>query len=300
MGTNSMTGGNMHGGMGLSEHDVTRVMAGDVESVRQRLLLALEQTGWRVLSEDPLRARRGARGGAQYYLSANVLEYPATLEIGFRAQGQSATRVTFDYKVMHGHLSSGDFQTLTREAEALAALAAQRAEVTVCAGCGNEAPLDSRFCRKCGAPVAGSELAELEVLRLTAGARAGYQWSVIGASILAATFVLPLLLLFAKGFQVDPKALKIILVMMSVFGGTGWWSLLAGLRRMRLTLNRKEEPERQAVLPRVTIPAVRTNELLSQPVRHPLSITEGTTDLLASAPEREAAPVHRREEKMPD
>jgi hypothetical protein len=61
MGTNSMTGGSMHGGMGLSEHDVTRVMAGDVESVRQRLLLALEQTSWRVLSEDPLRARRTRR-----------------------------------------------------------------------------------------------------------------------------------------------------------------------------------------------------------------------------------------------
>lgn len=177
----------------VSEHDVTRVMAGHVESVRQRLAIALEQLGYRVMSESPLRARHGARGGGAYYLSANALDYPTRLEISLKPQGQGATQVTFDYQVQHGAFGKGARQTLTREAEAIIALASQRAQAMNCIGCGIEVAADTRFCRKCGAPVKPTALAELEVLRLTAGARAGYQWNLIGVVILLFAGLFPML-----------------------------------------------------------------------------------------------------------
>ncbi|HZS06372.1 MAG TPA: hypothetical protein VFD58_16150 [Blastocatellia bacterium] len=294
------SGGNVSGAMGLSEHTLTRVMAGDAESVRQRLIVALEEMGWRVLNENPLRAKHGARGGAEYYMSANALEYPTTLDIGFKQQGHGATRVTFDYCVVHGYFTKGDRQTLTREAEAIMALAALRATQSNCAVCGAETGNDSRFCRKCGAPAAAAEPAELEVLRLTAGTRAGYQWSVIGAIMLAVAFALTVIAIFVD----QPKAVKVLTIIGLINGLLGWWSLLAGLRRSHLTLNppgQREEQGRYVARHRVPV-TPRTNELPEAPAEAPerLSITEGTTDLLASQPEREPVPASRRQKIKPE
>src|SRR5215510_15186416 len=47
------------------DHDVTRIVAGDAESLRARLAGALEQMGYRVLNENPIQARRGASGLAR-------------------------------------------------------------------------------------------------------------------------------------------------------------------------------------------------------------------------------------------
>lgn len=295
------SGSNVSGAMGLSEHTLMRVMAGDLESVRQRLSAALEQMGWRVLNENPLRARHGARGGAAYYMSANALEYPATLDIGLKQQGHGATRVTFDYCVVHGYFGKGDRQSLTREAEALIALAALRGSQTNCAVCGVDLVSDSRFCRKCGAPAASTAPAELEVMRLTAGARAGHQWNVLGASMLAGAFVL----IFIGLLMPELRTVKVMTLIGLLSSLPGWWMLLAGLRRTHLTLNprgRSEmEEEKQISAPRMTGTS-RTNELPAQSAAVPerRSITEGTTDLLASQPAREPVPVYRREEKIPD
>lgn len=293
----------------ISEHDVTRVMAGDVESVRKRLLAALEQIGYRILSEDPLRARHAARGAGRYHMSANALEYPTTLEISLRPQGHGATRVTFDYRVSHGYFTSGDWQTITREAEAIIALASLRGAQTNCLVCGSDAGTDSRFCRKCGAPLTSAAPAEVEVMRLTAETRAGHQWNVLGACLLAFAAIFPLLLLWAKGGDLSPKLVRVMMVSGLLFGGMGWWSLLAGLRQIHFALNpcRRETEEKALPVPR-TLDIPDTNELRvpSASARKPLSITEGTTDLLigrgGEATERiaTAAPVYRREEKIPD
>lgn len=274
----------------ISEHDVTRVMAGQIESVRQRLVIALEQLGYRVMSENPLRARHNARGAAAYFMSANALEYPTRLEISLKAQGQGATQVTFDYQVQHGAFGKGDRQTLTREAEAIVALASQRAQAISCAGCGVEVAADSRFCRKCGAPVNVAAPAELEVMRLTAGARGGYQWSLIGVGILLFGTIFPLLAAVAN----KPMKMMVVWMIVSAFGA---WALGAGLRRTHLTLNPREEKEelRSPTHAPITIPTPITNEL-SQPAVY-RSITEGTTDLLPVLDEAESLPVPRRKDR---
>lgn len=274
--TDSFSSGNNAMAM-ISEHDVTRVMAGHVESVRLRLILALEQLGYRVTSENPLRARHSARGGAAYYMSANALEYPTRLEISLKPGGHGATQVTFDYQVQHGALGKGDRQTLTREAEAIIALASQRAQTMSCAGCGAETGTDSRFCRKCGAPIRTSTPAELEVLRLTAGTRAGYQWTWIGVGILLFGAIFPLLGAVAN----KPIKFMVLWAIVSAFGA---WALGAGLRRTHLTLNPKQESE-AARLPSyspVSVAPPITNELYTPTT--PRSVTEGTTDLLPPLP----------------
>lgn len=270
-----------------AEHDVTIAMAGNVESVRLRLCIALEQLGYRVISENPLRARHGAVGWASAYLSANALEYPTQLEISLRSQGQGTTQVTFDYQVEHsGIFTEGDCQTLTREAEAIAALASQLALQVKCAGCGAEVAGEARFCRKCGAPSKTRLPAELDVLRLTAGARAGYQWIVTSLLIFLGSAVFPTIAALLD------KPVNKFLYMAALIDGFGVWALAAGLRRLHLTLNPKPENEkaRLSALPRM-VAAPITNELPATPY----AVTERTTDLLPLLPE--AQPISRQPDK---
>lgn len=271
----------------LNEHDVTRVMAGNVESVRYKLASALEQMGYRVLSENPLRARHAARGAGNYLMSANVLDYTTNLEISLKPQGPGATQLIFDYQVQHGYLGKGDFRTLTREAEAIIALALQRNEVRHCPGCAVEVIADSRFCRKCGTSLVVKAPAELEVMRVTAGARAGYQWIWTGIGVTLFGLLFPLAGL-VKG---NPPG---ILIGLGVFfAALGAWGLGAGLRRLHRTLNPKIENE-EVRLPNYSpapIAAPVTDEL---PIQYS-SITEGTTNLLPEIPISDS----REREKIP-
>lgn len=279
------SGGNL--AANISEHEVTRVLAGNIESARQRLRVALEQLGYRVISEHPLRARHAARGGAPYYLSCNALEYPTHLTVELQSHGPGATQAIFAYQVKHGAFTSGDRQTLTREAEAIAALASQRATVASCAGCGAEVVADSRFCRKCGAPVKMTGVAEVELLRLTAGTRAGLQWATLGVIFLLIATIFPVLGLFIP----LSKAATLFTLLWTLFTGLGGWVLGAGLRRTHLTLNPKSEKEelRLPTYSPVALPTPITNEL---PVSAPYhSITESTTDLLPALPASEARPL---------
>lgn len=293
------SGSNISTALGVSEHTVVRVMAGEVESLRVRLADALEQLGYRVLDENPLRAKHGARGAASYYFSANALDYPTTLEIALKQQGKGSARVTFDYRVIHGHYGKGDRQSLTREAEAIIALAAHRAAQTNCVVCGAESIADSRYCRKCGAPGNAAAPAELEVMRLTANVRAGHQWTLIGAVILAAGTLLPLITLLAIDFAANPKGAKALLALAMLLAGLGWWATLGGIRKTHLTLNPRDSRENDPGIPRQPqFSAPRTNELPAEPER--LSITEATTGLLNDAATSEPEPVrvYRTEEKI--
>ena len=81
------------------DHDVTRVMAGDAESLRARLADALERMGYRVLNENPIQARHGASGLARTGSSQDILDYHRSLDIGLKSAGANSTRVTFAYTV---------------------------------------------------------------------------------------------------------------------------------------------------------------------------------------------------------
>jgi len=156
-----IVGAEYSGAMGGAsfDHDVTRIVAGDAESLRARLAGALERMGYRVLNENPIQARRGASGLARSGCSQDILDYRRSLDIGLKSAGANSTRVTFAYTVKgvsSGYITKGDRNTLTREAEAIVALAQSRAALSYCPACGADGAGGSRFCRQCGAPVAAS------------------------------------------------------------------------------------------------------------------------------------------------
>lgn len=294
------SGSNLSQALGISEHTVIRMMAGEADVLRLRLVSALEQLGYRVIDENPLRAKHGARGYASSYMSANALDYPTTIEVGLKQSGKGSTKVTFDYSVIHGHFGKGDRQSLTREAEAIIALAAHRAAQTNCIVCGADFISDSRFCRKCGAPTSTAIPAELEVMRLTANVRAGHQWTLIGAFILAAGTIMPLITLLAIDFASYPKGAKALLVVGMILAGLGWWAMGGGIRKTHRTLNPRDSDEDDLIIPRrhqsfVPASIPDTNELPDESEGKMLSVTEHTTGLLndASSSEREPVPIYR-------
>lgn len=261
------------------EHEVSLILPGDSDSLRARLNTALEQLGYRVISEQPLLAKRGGRNN----LSGNLLDYARTLMIGLKPLGEQATRVTFDFTIKNPYgitATKGDRQTILREAEAIAALARVRSESAACAACGTEGAADARFCRRCGAPVMAARPAEVEVLRLTAGERAAHQMIVSGAIILAVMF----LFLLPLSFVNNPKAEKILIFFSIISGIAGWLTLFFGMRRLHRTLNPKRATEAAPTdFPRA-IPSSHTVPLPAQSI--PVSVTEGTTDLLEPEPPR--------------
>src|SRR4028118_834093 len=118
------------GGYGSQTTEIylKRVLAGNVESVRSRLGVVLERLGYDLLEEEPaLHGRRGARGWGVWYSSADVFDYPMTLFIRLKSAGEHSTHATFDYTIKHPWLSQGEKEVLTREAEAIVALATTRA-----------------------------------------------------------------------------------------------------------------------------------------------------------------------------
>lgn len=276
-------------GYGVTEYQSKRVLVGDVETVRARFIIALEKLGYSVITEQPLVAKNSVQqsGLSSVNCFPSALGSPIKLTIGLRLSNSNSTVATFDYAVMNSVVTKGDRQTLEREIDALLALATARPTATVCAACGTNLTSDSRFCRACGAPNSAEQPAELEVLRLTAEARASYQ-NIVGSVIsilLVLALALPLMLFARKG----PKAGTILLIVGEVLA-FGW--LFYGMCRLHLTLNRgggskQKSNERSAIH---VMPSLDTAALPQLPA--PNSVTEGTTELLAT-PERERVPVNR-------
>lgn len=259
----------------LTDHNFKKVLAGDVESVRERLIYALERLDYRVLSEQPLIAKPTSQPSS---CSFDVLECVKSLTIGLKPLNPTSTLVTFDYEILTQFVTKGDRQTVERHAEAIIALATARPVSGDCASCGTSNSSDSRFCRVCGTPNVADEPAELEILRLTAGSRVAYQ-SIIGAiiSVLAvAAIALPMIFLRSKG----PKAGIILLIVGEIISFI--W-LAYGMSHLHHTLNPKKDKKQpgQASVPRA-IPA--TQRALLPQTAH-ASVTEGTTELL-DVPER--------------
>lgn len=278
------------GGYYTFEHDVTRHVFGDAESVRARLTDALEQMGFRVLNDNPIQARRSAKSSAASGCAQDILEYQTSLNVGVKSVGTSLSRVTFDYEikgVYSGFMTKGDRRTLTREAEAILALAMARASTTNCPTCGADTAGSSRFCRQCGSPLTITIPPQMEVLRLISNANASSKNIGTGLLfVLLAGVVLSLLFLISDDPVRFAKMLKVIPVLSSSLGIGGLLMILFGYWRLRKTINRPIEhdslpqPSRRGFAEsNREINAPDTNELPHSSIQYP--ITEATTDLLS-------------------
>ena len=268
----------------ISDHDLILAIPGDVGSVRARLVNAIQTLGYKVLSDQPLHAKRGKQCAAKWDCSLNVLDYTTTLTINLKQTNDAAVLATFNYEVKsYMRMTKGDRQTLAREAEAIAALAMERAAASACRTCGTQVMDESNFCRRCGAPLV-LDVPELEVLRLTRNARASYQRIVVGtiALLLAMLIVLPWYIVIG-GRIVTPMLLVGI-----PLASYGLFLLLNGARQLHNTLN----PATTKTIATAAHPAfkssVTTTALPPAPAN---SVTEVTTNLLST---KEPAPRKNR------
>jgi hypothetical protein len=262
-----------------------RVLAGSIKNVRARLEAALERLGYDVIEEEPaLRGRRGAKGWGAWYGSADILDYPMTLVIRLKPIGAHSTRATFDYVIKHPWLSKGEKEVLTREAEAITALATVRAADKLCAACGTEAMDDSRFCRRCGAPMT-SEQAELDVLRMAAETRAGHTSVVTSAMLSLAAIAIAIFAWIAVAVKGDltPKLFWTVIGFVSIInlfnflvGWCAWGRLNSALKPKR------EEPRVITAGDMQTLSGNEAAALL--PGRVGMSVTDGTTEFLNPQP----------------
>jgi hypothetical protein len=276
---------------GAGEHTCRRVLVGEVEDVRARLIRALERLDYRLLNEQqPLLARRGAR---KELISADMLDVARTLAINLKPSGSAATLATFDITVVHGQpwdLGKGDQHTLELEIDALVALADAPDAQSACALCGTENSGAARFCRSCGAPNVFREPAELELMRLEAGARAAHQEHVFGLGIMlvALAVALPIILLGRS------KVVTLGWIIFAVGFLLGLAMTLYGVRRLHRTLNPEERKAGQTTPAQPeAIPAPRAAALPPRSAR--ASVTEGTTELLhTEARERVGVRTHAK------
>lgn len=271
-----------------SEHDVTLTLHGSEESLRQRLLDAVESLNYKMIGEQPLQARRIARCSARWGCSFEVLDYPRRLTVSLKQINEVATLATFSYEFKaYSGLTRGDRCTLDCEARALAAIATQRDAAVTCSTCGTKVTDDSRFCRRCGALVV-VEVAELEVLRLMEDTRRGYHNVTMGVILSIIALLIPLLLIWFD----SSKALRVVMLLSSISGALGLFALIQGMWQMHRSLNPTERNTTTAESPR-TIAAPQTAALPPRSAQS--SVTEGTTELLFPEEEkRERVPVERK------
>lgn len=264
-----------------TEHYLRRVLTGNVEDVRRRLNLVLERLDYDFIDEGELEieARRNARGWATFYSSADVLDYPRTLLIKLKPVSENSTRASFAYTIKHPSLNRGEKAVLTREAETIVTLATIRATDKMCKVCGVEASDDSRFCRKCGAPMTGDETA-IEVLRMTAEIRSGHTsvvTSSIGVGVMTLLTLVALILLTSSGVLV-PKAVTLLMFSIAIgliniaIIGFGWKRMNNALKSAQ-----KETPAMADIAPQA-LEIREVAALKSAPAE--FSVTDATTRTL--------------------
>jgi len=135
-----------------SEIYVKKVILGNRDIVRQRLMDAVESLGYDIVEDEPhIIARRGAKGWGS--VSANILDVPITLTLRLKPVSENSTGATFDYLIKHNFLLEADKKVILQEARTIAAISKTQAIEKLCAVCETESTDDSKFCRKCGAPL---------------------------------------------------------------------------------------------------------------------------------------------------
>jgi len=182
---------------------------------------------------------------------------------------------------------------LTREGEAIIALAQSRAALSYCPACGADGAGGTRFCRRCGAPVASADPPELDLLRLSADANASFK-TIMTAAIFILAGLLAAAVIFLKIVLSPPqsgealaKLLKIMGLLFGSFGATGLAFLIAGLWRLgRAIKHRPEREELPAPSRRGVVEGANTPDTAALPppsIEHPIqhSVTEATTGLLS-------------------
>lgn len=264
---------------GKSEHSAVVTMVGDEGGLRERLAQAVERFGYQVISDLPLIARRRARDWGKLGLSYDLFDYGAKLTITLRQQRPNLFKVTFDYEIDNPFLLSGDSKVLELEAEAIAASAAQRNFALVCTACGASAAEDSRFCRRCGAPMnALMEPSEAELVRVASGLRSAYQQTLVSVSfVLLATIMLALMI---SGNKLVPLVSLFLLLLGAMqLSWTAW--------KMRATFKKLDRKQPKTLV----AGSSQTAQLPSPPYaigsRDPIpSVTERTTELLKDEPQR--------------
>jgi hypothetical protein len=259
------------GGPGTTqEHHFTRVIRGDVDSVRVKIVDVLEEFHYSVVGHDPIQGKRLAQKNLWV---AHTLEYETHLTVLLRPKSAASTLATFDYAVPV-LFTNGDRRSLEREADAIIALATAPAIQAACPSCETENAAAVRFCRACGTPLARNSLpAELEVMRMTANATAVQQEISISLAIALLTLVISAVLL---NFGKVPTWGVVVFVIGELIALR---FLIAGLRRLHRTINPlpSSQKEYQPEISR-SIPA--HEKALPAP---PLSVTEGTTKLIANS-----------------
>jgi hypothetical protein len=272
------------------EFHLTLTLAGNTDGLRERLGSAAEKLGYRIISDDPLVARRGGAGYSS--ITSTVLDYARTLTFRLKPAGTGATLVTFNYTGYPLNYK-GPRVVITREAEAIAALASVRQGAVACSACGSDAIDDSRFCRRCGVPMLG-EPAELQVLQLTNDAHAGTRdisIGVIGFALAVVTFVL---IIAIKGLD-ELTAAAVFTMMWAV---PSLIVMVMGFRHLSRTFSPKQTEKviasgnRSSSMPT----ELSTGGLSELP---PMSVTESTTNLLTPfAKEKEPVLINRKDENI--
>lgn len=270
-----------------NEHFHRQIVSGDIASVRARMVAALEHLDYHVIdeSETAIKGRRDARGGGSSYTSADILDYPGSVAIRFKDRGANATVITFDYIVKHPSITRGDKDVLTREAEALAALASVSGRERICNSCGNRSIDDSRFCRQCGSPII-VEHPELELLHMSRHIRAAQQ-SIYGtaAAFLAGLVVVGIAIAVLLSSDVTlTKGIKVLMVLAPVILAVGLWFSVAGVLRVNRTLKRKEK-ERDAFAPTKAKAELAMPAPLFTAQQEMHSVVDNTTTLLPAEPD---------------
>ena len=256
-----------------TEYDVTIVLPGDVESLRPRIASALERMGYRIVGEEPLQAKRNSTGAEM--ISMSVLDYAINIMIQMKPASEGATLVMFDYLINDPVPPFGWRQIIDCEAKAIGALASQSMWSATCSVCNTDSSSDSRFCRRCGAPLAPPEPAELEVLRVTAETRAAYNDFTLAAILILVSSLISFALT-ASGYTFGKLVIFLFLVNV-----VGWFPLFFGTRRLR----RAVKPAEQLATEQRKEPILTTRIPALPPRPVAVSVTENTTDLLDKSEE---------------
>ncbi len=251
------------------EFHLTLTIAGDTDSLRERLASAAEKVGYRIISDDPLVARR--RGAGYGSMTSTVLDYARTLTFRLKPAGTGATLVTFNY-VGYPLNYKGAQTVITSEAEAIAALASVRQGSAICSACGAGAVDDSKFCRRCGVPISG-EPAQLEILRITNLAHAGAKDLSIAAAGFALAVITFALIVAIKGLvEIVPAA-----VFASMWALPSLFLAVSGFRHLSRTIERKPVNDLISTERPSASNQLSTGGSVDLP---PSSVTESTTELL--------------------
>jgi hypothetical protein len=270
----------------ISDHDLTLAIPGDVGSVRARLVNAIQTLGYKVLGDQLLFAKRGPQCAAKWDCSINVLDYPTTLTISLKQTNDAAVLATFNYEVKsYMRMTKGDRQTLAREAEAIVALAIERAAASACRTCGTQAVDESNFCRRCGAPLV-LDVPELEVLRLTRKARGSYHNIFMGIVVLLLASLTTVPWFVVVGGRIIAPMLWVGIPLATY----GLFLLLNGTWQLHRTLN----PRDTKSLTTAAQPAFKSSVTTTALPSAPASVTEVTTNLLSTDP-RIKEPVPRKD-----